>query len=56
MALTSFDGGELKNQAKHCVHVPTELGEYGPAEDAHLIINHLVMSYLKRHFENEENK
>ena len=56
VALTSFDGGQLKNLAKHCIHVPTELKEYGPAEDAHLIINHLVMSYLKRHFENEENK
>tara|TARA_Y100000816_G_scaffold288739_1_gene273866 strand:- start:412 stop:1023 length:612 start_codon:yes stop_codon:yes gene_type:complete len=56
VALTSFDGGQLKNLARHCIHVPTELKEYGPAEDAHLIINHLVMSYLKRHFENEENK
>ncbi len=56
VALTSFDGGQLKNFARHCIHVPTELKEYGPAEDAHLIINHLVMSYLKRHFENEENK
>ena len=56
VAMTAFDGGKIKNMAKHFIHVPTELKEYGPAEDAHLIINHLVMSYLKRHFENENKK
>ena len=55
VALTAFDGGQIKRKAKNSIHVPTNLAEYGPAEDAHLIINHLVMSYLKRHFENEEN-
>lgn len=56
VALTAFDGGQIKRKAKNSIHVPTNLAEYGPAEDAHLIINHLVMSYLKRHFKNEENK
>jgi len=29
------------------IHVPTEFGEYGPAEDGHIIINHLVGAFLK---------
>ena len=30
------------------VHVPTEKGEYGPAEDAHMILDHLIGNYLMR--------
>ena len=29
------------------VHVATQLGAYGPAEDAHLIINHAVAALLR---------
>jgi D-sedoheptulose 7-phosphate isomerase len=28
------------------VHVPTEKGEYGPAEDVHMMLDHLITSYL----------
>ena len=45
-AITSFDGGILKKIAKNNLHVPTEKGEYGPAEDVHMIIAGLVGSYL----------
>lgn len=48
VALTSFDGGKLKEMADEVVHVPAERGEYGPAEDAHLIINHLIGAYINR--------
>lgn len=48
IGLTAFDGGALKKLAKYCVHIPTEKGEYGPAEDAHMILDHLVGSYLMR--------
>lgn len=47
-ALTSFDGGKLKELADSNIHVPANGGEYGPAEDGHLIINHLLASYLLR--------
>jgi D-sedoheptulose 7-phosphate isomerase len=53
IALTSFDGGKLKEMADEVVHVPTEKGEYGPAEDGHLIINHLVGAYLNRFIKTE---
>lgn len=47
-ALTAFDGGKLKQVADDGVHVPTGPGEYGPAEDAHMILDHLVGAYLLR--------
>ncbi len=43
---TGFDGGELLKRAHAAVHVPTVKGEYGPAEDAHMILTHLVCGYL----------
>jgi len=46
IGLTGFDGGTLKRLVTVSVHVPTEPGDYGPAEDAHLILDHLVCSYL----------
>ena len=41
-----FNGGKLKSLCHHVVHVKTEIGEYGPVEDAHLIMDHLITSYL----------
>jgi D-sedoheptulose 7-phosphate isomerase len=48
VGITSFDGGSLKRLVDHSVHVPTDLKEYGPAEDAHMMINHLMHNYLTR--------
>jgi len=48
VALTAFDGGKMARVADLCVHVPTAPKEYGPAEDAHMVLNHLVGSYLMR--------
>lgn len=53
VAITSFDGGRMKQMASESVHVPTELKEYGPAEDAHMVLDHLVGSYLIRVVRNE---
>ena len=47
LALTAFDGGELKKIVDVNVHVPTTIGDYGPAEDVHLVLNHFLTSYLK---------
>lgn len=52
VAITSFDGGKMKSMADECVHVPTERGEYGPAEDAHMVLDHLVGAFLNRHVKN----
>ena len=48
MALTAFDGGRMKVIADNCIHIPTEDKEYGPAEDVHMILDHLISSYLMR--------
>jgi D-sedoheptulose 7-phosphate isomerase len=48
VAVTAFDGGKMRAMADQCVHVPTEPKEYGPAEDAHMVLDHLVGSYLMR--------
>jgi len=49
VAITAFDGGKMKTMADEGIHVPTEPKEYGPAEDAHMILDHLVGAYLMRY-------
>jgi D-sedoheptulose 7-phosphate isomerase len=48
VGITAFDGGLLRNVSQHSVHVPTNRNEYGPAEDAHMILDHLLGAYLSR--------
>lgn len=48
VAITAFDGGKMKQMADECVHVPTAPKEYGPAEDAHMVLDHLIGAYLMR--------
>lgn len=47
VALTAFDGGQLRGLADHSIHVPTDLGDYGPAEDIHLMLNHAISLHLR---------
>jgi D-sedoheptulose 7-phosphate isomerase len=49
VALTAFDGGKMRQLADVGVHVPTDFKEYGPAEDAHMVLDHLIVSYLVRY-------
>ena len=49
-AVLGFDGGALKNLVDCCVHLPTAQGDYGPAEDAHLIVNHAVAEVIRSRF------
>lgn len=48
VGLTGFDGGKLKELSDLSLHVASSKGEYGLVEDVHMIINHLVGSYLAR--------
>lgn len=48
IGLTGFDGGKLKALADLSIHARTEKGEYGPVEDIHLILDHLISSFLKQ--------
>ena len=47
IGLLGFTGGELKNICNKYVHVKTGLGEYGPVEDLHLVINHILAHWLQ---------
>ena len=48
VAITAFDGGKMKTMADEGIHVPTGPKEYGPAEDAHMVLDHLIGAYLVR--------
>lgn len=48
VAITAFDGGRMKQMADQGIHVPTGAKEYGPAEDAHMILDHLIGAYFLR--------
>lgn len=48
IGLLGFDGGLLKDICNHSIHIETSKGEYGPCEDLHMILDHLMCSYLYR--------
>ena len=47
LALTGFSGGKVKDLADISIHVPTETGDYGVAEDAHSILCHFLSSQFR---------
>ena len=54
VGLTGFDGGRLAKIVSLGVHIPTNPGEYGPAEDGHMILDHLIGAYLARRVRGEK--
>jgi len=52
VGISAFDGGKMKEMVDFSLHVTTEKGEYGPAEDAHMVLDHLVSNYLMRFVRN----
>ncbi len=56
MGLLGFDGGRLKSICDFAIHVKTPIGEYGPVEDIHLIMDHLLFTWLKHEGQRKENK
>jgi D-sedoheptulose 7-phosphate isomerase len=46
IGIIGFDGGILKNLCHYCIHVKTVKGAYGPVEDVHLVLGHIVSTYL----------
>lgn len=46
IGLIGFDGGRLKDICDVIIHVKTPKGEYGPVEDIHMIIDHLISNWL----------
>ena len=53
--ITTFflsNGGYLKKNCDLNIHIPTKVGEYGPAEDLHMVVCGLVGSYFRKKFLN----
>ena len=42
-----FKGGRLKEISDVVLHVVSEAGEYGPVEDAHLVLNHIMAHWFQ---------
>ena len=47
MGFLGFDGGKLKDMCDVVIHAPTTKGEYGPVEDAHLVMNHVLAHWFQ---------
>jgi len=50
VAFLGFDGGQLLHLCDLSVHFKTIKGEYGPVEDAHLILNHIFAHWFQIKF------
>jgi D-sedoheptulose 7-phosphate isomerase len=48
VGLTGFDGGALREIVDESIHIATARGDYGPVEDLHLVLGHLITTYLAR--------
>jgi D-sedoheptulose 7-phosphate isomerase len=54
IGIVGFDGGLLKRKAQHIIHVPSDIGEYGPVEDAQSVICHALSISLKGFLEGKK--
>ncbi len=56
LGLLGFDGGKLKDICDLMILAETPKGEYGPVEDIHMIMDHLMGNYLQGRTLEEEKK
>ncbi len=55
LSLVGFDGGRLKDISDVTILVKSVKGEYGPVEDVHMILDHLVSYWLQHQIEKAKN-
>jgi D-sedoheptulose 7-phosphate isomerase len=46
IAWVGFSGGKLKDVSQVSLHLENEKGDYGPIEDMHMILDHMIVNYL----------
>jgi D-sedoheptulose 7-phosphate isomerase len=46
IAWVGFAGGKLKDASTISLHLENEKGDYGPIEDMHMILDHMIVNYL----------
>tara|TARA_B100000315_G_C14371790_1_gene493312 strand:- start:33 stop:587 length:555 start_codon:yes stop_codon:yes gene_type:complete len=56
IGLIGFDGGKLLDLCDHVIHVVSDKGEYGPVEDIHLMLGHMITSYFMCNDENPKSE
>lgn len=49
-----FDGGKLKDIADLPIVIESNIGEYAPVEDIHLIINHIIVTWMQYNVMHED--
>lgn len=47
IGMTAFDGGSLRQIVDLSLHIDTNFGEYGPAEDLHAMISHCIAEQIR---------
>lgn len=47
IGLVGFDGGKLKDSCSVVLFTPNPKGDYGPIEDLHMSLCHILVSYLQ---------
>jgi len=48
IGFVGFEGGKLKEVAQIALFTPNPKGEYGPIEDIHMILNHILINYITK--------
>ena len=54
LSLVGFDGGKLKAMSDVVIHVKSGNGEFGPVEDIHLIMGHLLSCWLQSEIQKQQ--
>jgi D-sedoheptulose 7-phosphate isomerase len=55
VGILGFDGGKLQHLSDASIIVRTPKGEYGPVEDLHMVMDHLITNYLYRWMRHKEH-
>jgi len=48
IAFVGFLGGKLNDISTISLYTPNPKGDYGPIEDVHMILNHVIVNYLSK--------
>lgn len=48
IAFIGFKGGKLKDVCKYKIYTPNQEKDYGPIEDIHMILNHIIVNFLAK--------
>jgi D-sedoheptulose 7-phosphate isomerase len=48
LCFVGFQGGKLKDLCDIALYTPNSKGDYGPIEDIHMILNHIIVNFLSK--------